>query len=95
MFTPKTLQKQIMLLLNNHKTFGHPAKLTNKLATRWKGPFVVIKKLGEVDYVVQKQSTAHKTTLHIDDIKVYDHDDIPESWLHTQKELSKQTQTEL
>jgi ribosomal protein L21E len=61
----------------------HPPELRNKFGKGWKGPFLVVKILGEVNYVVQEKPTARKITLHVDHMKKYEHSDVPESWVIT------------
>ena len=72
--------------------FYHP-ELHNKLGKLWDGPFLVVEKLGEVNYSVQKHRTARKITLHVDHIKSYEHDDTPECWMD--KSNDKETQTNI
>ena len=59
----------------------------------WLGPSLVIKRLGKVNYVVQSSQMARKITLHVDHMKVYLHDDVPESWVEkagTRKDVGVQ-----
>ena len=71
-----------------------PAELDNKLAVGWKGPFLVIQKLGPVNYVVQKEENSRKITLHIDHMKKYAFDDTPKTWVHPVIKPDKFTQTD-
>lgn len=71
----------------------HPPEIeSNKLAKRWGGPYLVIQKLpGGVNYIVQRERTSRKLTLHVDHMKEYNHD-TPPSWLAPKhKESTTQT----
>ena len=46
----------------------------------WKGPYLVVDKLGELNYRVQEKPESRVLTLHIDHIKSYEHE-TPLSWL--------------
>jgi hypothetical protein len=59
----------------------YPPELHNKFGRVWKSPYLVTRRLRDVNYVVQKNPTDRKITLHIDHMKVYTHDDVPESWI--------------
>jgi ribosomal protein L21E len=61
-----------------------PPELQNKFGRAWKGPYLVVKKLGEVNYVVQESSKARRITLHVDHMKLYISDDTPVSWVHSE-----------
>ncbi len=71
----------------------YPPELQDKLGRPWEGPFLVIDKLGDVTYVVQKEKSGRKIKLHIDHIKRYDHDDTPNSWLACPQSVHTQTET--
>ena len=64
----------------------HPPELKNKFGRGWKGPFLIVDKLGDVNYRGQKGPTARKITLHVDHMKTYTHLDVPESWLQAEKQ---------
>ena len=53
----------------------------NKFGRGWKGPFLIVKKLGDVNYSVQQNPNARKITLHIDHMKSYRYDDVPTNWV--------------
>ena len=59
----------------------YPPNLQLKFGKGWNGPFLIIKKLGDVNYIVQKHPDGRKTTLHVDHIKAYKHDDTPQAWI--------------
>jgi transposase InsO family protein len=60
----------------------YPPELQSKLGKGWIGPFLVIKRLGEVNYVVQRSPDSKCVTLHVDHMKVYLHKDTPQSWVN-------------
>jgi ribosomal protein L21E len=71
----------------------HPPSEQKKFGRGWLGPSLVIKRLGKVNYVVQSSQMARKITLHVDHMKVYLHDDVPESWVEkagTRKDVGVQ-----
>jgi len=61
----------------------HPSELQLKFGRGWKGPFLVVKILGDVNYVVQRKPDGRRLTLHVDHIKEYDHGDTPSPWVST------------
>ena len=61
----------------------YPPQLQLKLGQGWRGPQLIVQKLGDVNYVVQADRCARKVTLHIDHLKLYRGDDVPDSWLPT------------
>jgi transposase InsO family protein/ribosomal protein L21E len=65
----------------------YPPAMQNKFGRGWKGPFLVIEKLGDVNYRVQNSPTARIITLHIDHMKIYHHDDVPDSWLRIEPRI--------
>ncbi len=71
----------------------NPPRCTNKCSVPWEGPYLVVKKFSNVNYVVQRSPTSRKITLHIDHMKQYDHD-TPESWLDSDRTVETSSQTE-
>ncbi len=63
----------------------YPPELHNKFGVPWQGPTLIIDKLGDVTYVVQREQFGRKIKVHVDHIKIYDHDDVPTSWLNNDK----------
>ena len=51
-----------------------------KLGRGWSGPYLVIKKLGEVNYRVQESQNRREITLHIDHMKRYE-GPTPDNWI--------------
>ncbi len=72
----------------------NPAELDSKLAVGWKGPFLVVKKMGPVNYAVQKEKNSRNITLHIDHMKSYDFADTPVSWVQSNNKPEKGCQTD-
>ena len=58
----------------------HPPEVQSKLGRGWTGPFLVVRRLGNVNYVVQDKEQGRKITLHVDHMKNYTHT-TPKSWL--------------
>ena len=71
-----------------------PPELQHKFGKGWNGPFLIIKKLGEVNYIVQKHPDARKITLHVDHIKTYTHDDTPLPWVKSSEYKSRCASTQ-
>jgi hypothetical protein len=71
----------------------NPPRCTNKCSVPWEGPYLIIKKYSNVNYVVQSSPTSRKITLHIDHMKQYEHD-TPESWLDDARAIDASSQTE-
>lgn len=69
----------------------NPPEQRQKLGRAWQQPFLVVKQLTPVNYVVQLHPNARKITLHVDHMKAYINDDAPESWLPT-NQYNKGTQ---
>jgi hypothetical protein len=57
-----------------------PRFLRGKLGRGWRGPFLIVKKLNDLNYIVQENRDARKITLHVDHIKEYTHE-VPEIWI--------------
>ena len=73
----------------------NPPIMRNKFGRGWQGPFLIIKRLGDVNYVVQKGPNERQITIHIDHIKQYLHKDTPEPWVLSEakyKEVAVQTE---
>lgn len=62
----------------------HPAELKTKFGRAWKGPFLIIKVLNDVNYVIQQKPESKLITVHVDHVKHYTHDDVPNAWVHTE-----------
>ena len=59
----------------------YPPEAKERFSRGWNGPYLVINRLGSVNYRVQKSESAHLVTVHVDHMKIYEHDDIPELWI--------------
>ena len=51
-----------------------------KLAKEWHGPYLIIKKVGEVNYQIQLGPQAHPLVVHVDQLKKCE-GETPENWL--------------
>ena len=58
----------------------YPPNMRSKFTQAWQGPYLVIKVLGEVNYIVQKEHNTRLITLHVDHMKSYS-GETPETWL--------------
>ena len=58
-------------------------------------PYLVINRLGYVNYRVQKSESAPVVTVHVDHMKVYEHADIPDIWISTCEGVDVGVQVEL
>ena len=56
-----------------------PPSMRDKFGRGWKGPYLIVDKLNDVNYVVQENPTARLITLHVDHLKSYKHE-TPENW---------------
>ena len=59
----------------------YPPDNKDKFGCGWKGPYLVVSRLGDVNYQIQREETTQPITVHIDHIKTYTHSDTPVSWL--------------
>ena len=75
-------QGQAVWLSVPHRKVGACTKLTSK----WKGPFLVLKKIDDISYLVKKSEKQRSAVYHIDRLEPYRGGKIP-SWF--QKEISK------
>ena len=62
----------------------YPPNITkNKLHYKNTGPYLVIKKMGEVNYMIQKGKNTPKITVHVNDLKNYEGENVPNNWLNS------------
>ena len=60
----------------------YPPHITkNKLSYHYTGPYLVIQRIGEVNYLIQKSKTASPLTVHVNDLKHYTGENTPEKWV--------------
>ncbi len=60
----------------------YPPELSHsKLNFLYTGPFLVTRKVGEVNYEIQRTEHSPKFVVHVDHLKPYEWDDVPPSWL--------------
>ena len=71
----------------------YPPAFKEKFGRDWKGPFLVVKKLSDVNYVVQQKPDSRKVTLHVDHMKLYSHENTPEKWVKADSIAAKQEQS--
>jgi hypothetical protein len=70
----------------------YPPEANEKPGRGWQGPYLIVKKLGEVNYQVQKDPLGKVTTVHVDHIKAGENPEM-ESWLENKSdELDKAIQ---
>ncbi len=58
-----------------------PGTSRSKLNYHYIGPYLVIRKTGEVTYEIQLSPQAPTVVVHVDHLKPYEGDDVPPSWL--------------
>ena len=61
--------------------FYPPQLSRDKLNPSYTGPYLVVKKVGEVNYLIQLDEKSTPLTIHIDDLKLYHGQNTPASWL--------------
>ena len=66
-----------------------PNMSKNKLNYRHIGPFLVTKKLGEVNYSIQKSRNSVPITVHVNDLKQYFGENMPVNWLPNTHDLDE------
>lgn len=63
----------------------------NKLGFNYTGPFLVLKQVGEVSYLIQREQSSSPITVHVDDLKPYKCQNPPSNWT-TQVDTESDTQ---
>ena len=58
-----------------------PNRTRNKLNYRYVGPYLVVEKVGPVNYVLKKSKLSRPMTVHVNDLKEYRGDNAPFNWL--------------
>ena len=61
----------------------YPPKLRNKLNSPYIGPYKVLRKLGEVTYLLQLKPSYHPVAIHVDHLKLFRTEDTPVAWRTT------------
>ena len=61
----------------------YPPKARQKFGHKWEGPYLVIQKVSDLCYRIQKQATAPSLVVHVDHLKLYEGNRPVESWLST------------
>ena len=59
----------------------HMTSDKEKFGQGWKGPYLVVEKIGDLNYRVQETQQSRKITLHVDQSKAFEHE-MPPSWLN-------------
>ena len=72
--------------------FYRPLVNADKLNNAYTGPFLVIKCIGEVNYLIQRGPDSTPITVHVDDLKPYYGSDRLESWIIRNLPLDKAVQ---
>jgi hypothetical protein len=62
----------------------YPPKAKQKLGKGWTGPYLVIRKLTDIGYVIQATESDKSLTVHVDQMKRFISDFYPENWLNKQ-----------
>ena len=60
-----------------------PPKARQKFGHKWEGPYLVIQKVSDLCYRIQKQATAPSLVVHVDHLKLYEGNRPVKSWLST------------
>jgi hypothetical protein len=58
-----------------------PPRARNKLSAKYVGPYLVLERLGEVSYKVQRSRDSTPMVVHVDQLKAYRSSHPPRSWL--------------
>ncbi len=62
----------------------NPAETSkSKLNFPYMGPYLVLNRVGEVSYQIQRSPQGKKLVVHVDHLKLFDSEDVPISWLRT------------
>ena len=52
-----------------------------KLACEWHGPYLILKKLGDLNYEIQREQGGRKVVVHVDQLKKFQGEVVPKSWV--------------
>ena len=58
-----------------------PPKGKQKFGRGWTGPYLIIRKMSEITYEIQRQPTSRSRVVHVDSLKKYESWEMPRSWL--------------
>ena len=50
----------------------YPPRARQKFGKKWEGPYLVIQKVSNICYKIQKQATAPSLVVHVDHLKLYE-----------------------
>jgi hypothetical protein len=76
------------------RQFYPPQKARDKLNARYVGPYLVLGRVGEVNYRVQRNQNADPLVVHVDHLKESRSETPPVSWLTDARDNDKSCQTE-
>ncbi|KAK3105584.1 hypothetical protein FSP39_001056 [Pinctada imbricata] len=68
----------------------YPPTAGIKLGLGWTGPYLVICKLSDLLYTIQKSQNSPKITVHVDHLKPYVGSNAPESWIVSERNVIPQ-----
>ncbi|XP_041366821.1 uncharacterized protein LOC121381554 [Gigantopelta aegis] len=63
--------------------YWYPPDAKQKLGKGWTGPYLVIKRLSDIMYVIQEKQRSRPRTIHVDHLKRCTCSDLPLNWLET------------
>lgn len=67
----------------------YPPNLRNKLNPPYIGPYLVVKKLGEVTYQIQQKATSRPIAVHMDHLKIFRTMNPPPNWIEQHREVPR------
>lgn len=71
----------------------YPPRGRYKLNGKYVGPYLVLAQVGEVNYKLQRKANTPTLVVHIDHLRKYHSEKLPESWLSNEVYQHKETQT--
>ena len=68
----------------------YPPKAGQKLGLGWTGPFLIVSKVSDLVYGIQKDEVANRINVHVDHLKPYEGRNPPRNWLSDVSENNNQ-----
>ena len=68
-----------------------PLKAKQKLVQGWTGPFLVVERLNNLLYRIQRTSSEGVKVVHVDNLRKFEAKTMPSSWLETSSSLPPST----
>ena len=68
----------------------YPPTANQKINYGWTGPYLVLKRILEADYSIQKRPGKPILNVHVDDLKPYEGQTPPNNWLREQEHIAPQ-----